>query len=158
MIKKEEAIIPPKEEKKPVLETINKEEITIPGNKEVVNQQTQTKPTLSTPPVQKKKEEPRKEVPKKEEIAQEEKSEHEEKPEAQKQNFWTYMSMCQVNMANQNENKNSMMYLIPVFCVDPKTITKEMKIPPIPTVSPIPQMGNMPYFFPYPYGMPMQNK
>lgn len=66
--------------------------------------------------------------------------------------------MCQVNMANQNENKNSMMYLIPVFCVDPKTITKEMKIPPIPTVSPIPQMGNMPNFFPYPYGMPMQNK
>ena len=124
-----------------------------------MNQQTQTKPILISPPVQRQKEEPRKEIPKREEINQEEeKEEKKSENETPKQPFWTYMSICPLKIANKTDDVPSMMYMIPVLCADPNNMPKDFQIPPMPAITSVPPMTNMPYFFPYPFGMTMQNK
>ena len=143
-----------KEEKKPVLESTSKEEFTLSGNKEVTHNQ-QSQPSL----VNQKKEEPKQESPKKEEIIKEEKSEKEEREkyenrrnmEMPSQPQWTYMMMCPCS--NNPNDKPPLMFMIPMYCVDPRNYPNGI---PMPT---IPPMTNFQFpFFAYPsYGMNMQN-
>ena len=125
------------------------------GNKESVpNVQSQSPNISPNPHSLKQKEEQKQERPKKEEIITEEKSDKEEKEKYEsnrmnqmpKQPYMTYMMMYPYGMNNQNDNKPPMMFMIPMYVVDPRGYPNGIPMPVIPNM----QFG---HFFPFPpYG------
>ena len=88
-----------------------------------------------------------------------EEKEKEEK-EAPKLPFFTYMMMYPqptlYGVDNKKDEKPSMVYMIPVYCVDPNNLPNGMTLPTMPTM---PQMFPMPPFYSFqPFGMPMAHK
>ena len=154
-----------KEEKKQVLESSEKQEITLQGKKEVPTKQITFTTSAHNPKNIKEKEEPKieEEIHEEKEIIEEKSDKEEIKTEkkttnnAPNQPFWTFMSLnpnIPVCGDDKKDDKPSMAYMIPVYCVDPRSFPNG-----VPTMPP---MTNMPFpFFPF-YGMNMpqndQNK
>ena len=121
------------------------------GNKEVPTSQiaftTQTKK-------KEEKIEPKHEEPKKEEIKKEIKKEiKEEKKINVEIPNQTYMMMYPYN-PNQKESKPTMMFMIPMYCVETKNMPQNFSFPTMPQM---PMPGMQFPFYPYPpFGMNMQ--
>ena len=86
----------------------------------------------------------------------EEKEKHEKKRMNQMPNqpYMTYMMMYPYGMNNPNDDKPPMMFMIPMYCVDPRSLPHGM---PMPAMPPMPNM-QFPFFTFPPFGMNMQNK
>ena len=129
--------------------------------------QSPTSNLSSNPHSLKPKEEKKQEKPKEAEIlpeenVSEEKSDKEEKEKHEKkrmnqmpnQPYMTYMMMYPYGMNNPNDDKPPMMFMIPMYCVDPRSLPHGM---PMPAMPPMPNM-QFPFFTFPPFGMNMQNK
>ena len=74
--------------------------------------------------------------------------------------FFTYMMMYPqptlYGVDNKKNDKPSMVYMIPVYCVDPNNLPNGMNLPTMPTM---PQMFPMSPFYSFPpFGMTMPHK
>lgn len=172
--KVEEKVIPEiKEEKKPILESSKKEEFTLSGNKDIPTQQTNVISPEVNIQKEKPKEEPKEEIPKKEEIIKEEKVNKEEKEKNEErrndsvpfQPYLTYMMMYPSippsGNDNKKDNKPPMVFMIPVYCADPRSFPNDFPMSPMPPMQPMPMpIPNMQFpFYGYsPFPMNMQHK
>ena len=67
------------------------------------------------------------------------------------------MSLFPLNVNNRNAKTPSMIYMVPILCLDSRHMPQQIQIPNMPTITSMSPMTNMPCFFPY-FGMGMQNK
>ena len=122
---------------------------------------------------EKPKEEPKEEIPKKEEIIKEEKVKKEEKEKNEErrndsvpfQPYLTYMMMYPSippsGNDNKKDNKPPMVFMIPVYCADPRSFPNDFPMSPMPPMQPMPMpIPNMQFpFYGYsPFPMNMQHK
>ena len=129
--------------------------------------QSPTSNISTNPHTVKPKEEQKQEKPKEREIipeqnVQEENSDKEEKEKYENkrtnqmpsQPYWTHMIMYPYGMNNPNDGKPPMVFMIPMYCFDPRSIPHGFPMPPM---QPMPNM-QFPFYNFQPFGMNMQNK